>query len=112
MAHLGVRPIRRLRDATKQSISPPHYQESIRSENEDEETAEGNTNMSQCSKKRGFLVRLKNLSQTGRRKSKLEKDEDNRRREFKIPGKVEDRKHFIHDELTDLTTKFNEMSDE
>lgn len=38
--------------------------------------------------------------------------EEQRRRAFRIPGKVRERRHFIHDELTDLTRTFNEMSDE
>lgn len=38
--------------------------------------------------------------------------DEQRRRAFRIPGKVRERKHIIHDELTDLTRTFNEMSDE
>lgn len=38
--------------------------------------------------------------------------EEQRRRAFRIPGKVRERKHIIHDELTDLTRTFNEMSEE
>ncbi|WKT44648.1 hypothetical protein QSH57_009501 [Fusarium oxysporum f. sp. vasinfectum] len=34
------------------------------------------------------------------------------RRMFKIPAKVDDRKHFVTDELTELTRTFNDMSDE
>ena len=34
------------------------------------------------------------------------------RRTFRIPGKVPERKHWVHDELTDLTRTFNEMSEE
>lgn len=34
------------------------------------------------------------------------------RQTFRIPGKVQDGKHVIHDELTDLTRTFNEMSEE
>ena len=37
---------------------------------------------------------------------------DSHRRVFKIPGRVEDRKHFVADELTELTQTFNEMTDE
>lgn len=54
-------------------------------------------------KKKGFVVRLKHLSRTGRRKSKAERDEEQRRRGFRIPAKVQDRKHLINDELSDLT---------
>ncbi|KAH7193048.1 uncharacterized protein B0J16DRAFT_316725 [Fusarium flagelliforme] len=34
------------------------------------------------------------------------------RRMFKIPAKVDDRRHFVTDELTELTRTFNDMSDE
>ncbi|ESZ91107.1 histidine kinase-group VI protein [Sclerotinia borealis F-4128] len=117
MAHFSVRPIRRLRDATKKSIQPPGYTPRPSIDDEpygdegvgDEEIGEGNSN---GSKKMGFLVRLKRLTHSGRRMSRAEKSGADRRRDFKIPGKVPDRKHWIHDELTDLTSKFNEMSDE
>jgi osomolarity two-component system sensor histidine kinase SLN1 len=44
--------------------------------------------------------------------TRAERREAERRRQFRIPSKVKDRKHFIHDELTDLTATFNEMTDE
>ncbi|KAG4031783.1 hypothetical protein MFRU_008g01420 [Monilinia fructicola] len=112
MAHFSVRPIRRLRDATKQSIQPPGYTPRGSIDDEAyayEEVGEGNSN---GSKKPGFLVRLRRLTHSGRHVTRAEKSEADRRRDFKIPGKVPDRKHWIHDELTDLTSKFNEMSDE
>ncbi|KAM3079406.1 Histidine kinase osmosensor [Clarireedia jacksonii] len=118
MAHYSVRPIRRLRDATKQSIQPPGYTPngSIRSERLDDEPygdiEHGDGASHHSTKKFGFLVRLRNLTHSGRRTTKAEKTDAVRRREFKIPGKVQDRRHFIKDELTDLTEKFNEMSDE
>ncbi len=34
------------------------------------------------------------------------------RRQFKIPARVEDGKHYMTDELTELTQTFNEMTDE
>ncbi|KAF7946987.1 uncharacterized protein EAE97_004236 [Botrytis byssoidea] len=112
MAHFSVRPIRRLRDATKQSIQPPGYTPRQSIDDDlygDDEVGEGD---SSGYKKTGFLVRLRKLTQSGRRVSKAEKSEADRRRDFKIPGKVPDRRHWIEDELTDLTSKFNEMSDE
>lgn len=113
MAHFSVRPIRRLRDATEKSISPPGYTPnggSIRSERQDDEFSDGEMDLenpasSQRSKK-GILVRLKNLTTGRRRKSKIERSEDERRRVFKIPAKVPDRKHWVTDELTELTSKF------
>lgn len=118
MAHFSVRPIRRLRDATEKSVSPPGYTPngSIRSDRDGEasgdEIGELERSDSNRSKKRGIFVRLRNMRKNGTRKTKSEQSEDNRRREFKIPGKVQDRKHLITDELTELTTTFNEMSDE
>ncbi|PQE25483.1 Hsp90 protein [Rutstroemia sp. NJR-2017a BBW] len=118
IAHYSVRPIRRLRDATKQSIQPPGYtlNGSIRSERLDDDEPygdeeHGDGTPTHSIKKVGFLVRLRNLTHSGKR-SKMGKTDAAKRREFKIPGKVQDRRHLIKDELTDLTQKFNEMSDE
>jgi osomolarity two-component system sensor histidine kinase SLN1 len=133
--HYSIRPIRRLREATKKSIAPPGYTPngSIRSDQMDDP---GNTsggevadeeNVRSPRSKKSFIIRLRNLTSTGRRKSKAERVEDLRRRGFRIPAKVQDRKHWIHDEITDLTgiepthsviyvliylATFNAMSDE
>ncbi|KAH6682605.1 histidine kinase-group VI protein [Halenospora varia] len=117
MAHFSVRPIRRLRDATEKSITPPGYTPngSIHSERLDEEMSDPdpeNPGSPSTRSKKGLFVRLKNLTSGGKQKSKLERVEDDRRRGFKIPAKVQDRKHLITDELTELTTTFNSMSDE
>lgn len=69
--------------------------------------------------KRGALVswrrRIESFGGTmfGRKESSIsDGSENNRRRAFRIPGKVKERKHLIQDELTDLTTVYNEMSEE
>jgi osomolarity two-component system sensor histidine kinase SLN1 len=117
MAHYSVRPIRRLRDATEKSIAPPGYTPngSIRSERMDDmlgdEVGDEERAVSTRSK-RGILVRLRKLRHTGRQKSKIEQSEDDRRRVFKIPAEVPDRKHLITDEISELTTTFNAMSRE
>ena len=117
MAHYSVRPIRRLRDATEKSIAPPGYTPngSIRSERMEDmsgdEVGDEENAVSSRSKK-GILVRLRNLRHTGRRKSKIEQSEYDRRRVFKIPAEVPDRKHLITDEISELTTTFNAMSRE
>ena len=107
MAHYSVRPIRRLRDATEKSIAPPGYtpEGSIRSERIDDDDPElsGDDVVPSQKSKLGLFIRLKNLG--SRRKTKEEHLEDQQRRGFKIPGKVRDRKHFITDELTELTSK-------
>jgi osomolarity two-component system sensor histidine kinase SLN1 len=114
LAHFSVRPIRRLRDATEKSVAPPGYTPngSIISErldgtgniSGDEEGDLENRNSSQRSKK-GIFVRLRNLGASSRWKSKIDRVEADRRRGFKIPGRVQDRKHFVTDELTELTSK-------
>ncbi|KAH6722099.1 histidine kinase-group VI protein [Leptodontidium sp. MPI-SDFR-AT-0119] len=120
MAHYSVRPIRRLRDATEKSIAPPGYTPngSIRTDLDEREMSgdemgglEHRNSNSQRSKK-GLFMRLKHMTPGSRRKTIVERHEDERRRVFKIPGKVRDRKHFIKDELTELTSTFNDMSDE
>ncbi|KAI0472966.1 osmosensing histidine protein kinase SLN1 [Xylariaceae sp. FL0804] len=84
-AHLGVKPIRKLKAATERSISPPGYAEAYMDDADYEDDEHHSS---------GVI------------------ESDPRRRVFKIPGKVKDRKHYVTDELTELTTTFNEMSDE
>jgi osomolarity two-component system sensor histidine kinase SLN1 len=91
IAHYSVRPIRRLRDATKKSVAPPGYTPdngSIRSGDISGDEVPDEENATSARSKRGLMVRLKNLRHTGRRKSKLEQTEDERRRAFKIPAEV------------------------
>lgn len=116
VAHYSVLPIRRLKDATEKSVQPPGYtpQGSTRSEEAGEASGDDeNPRTSSQRSKQGnsVLMRLRRLRR-GRSKSAAERKEDARRRVFKIPGKVQDRRHFVKDELTELTTTFNEMSDE
>jgi len=119
MAHYSVRPIRRLRDATEKSIAPPGYTPdngSARSERMDgdlsgDDIGDEENAVSTRSTKKGFLVRLRNL-RVGKQRSKAERTEDNRRRVFKIPAEVPERKHLISDEVSELTTTFNAMSRE
>lgn len=109
IAHISVRPIRRLKDATQKSIAPPGYTPSgsIRSCRmyDDGEGSGDEGNTSHRSKKPGFFIRLRHLGT--KKKTKEEQREDEQRRGFKIPGKVRDRKHIVTDELTELTSKFN-----
>jgi osomolarity two-component system, sensor histidine kinase SLN1 len=110
-AHYSVRPIRRLREATKKSIAPPRSSpngsdSSDRDEPGENGEADEENGLSRRSKK-GFVVRLKRLTPTRRRKSQAERDEEKRRRGFRIPAKVQDRKHLIHDELSDLTGNYS-----
>ena len=117
LAHLSVRPIRRLREATKKTVEPYRYESddgSVRSstsgDNEGLESGEEGS-MTTAAKKEGFMGRISRWR--GRTpRNNTERRERQRRQTFRIPGKVQDRKHIVQDELTDLTRTFNEMSEE
>ncbi|KAH7052330.1 hypothetical protein B0J12DRAFT_751978 [Macrophomina phaseolina] len=110
VAHYSVRPIRRLRAATKRSISPTGYlPEDDASLSSGHFGGAGDSGL--IARKEGFMAKITSWRH-GRRRDTPEQREAARRRQFRIPQKVKDRKHFIHDELTDLTTTFNEMTDE
>lgn len=119
IAHLSVRPIRRLREATKKTVEPYRYSSengSLRSSMswDDEARRSDEEERVAVARKEGFLGRLSGWrnARSNARAEREEQREHRRRRSFRIPGKVQDRKHFIHDELTELTTTFNEMSEE
>jgi osomolarity two-component system sensor histidine kinase SLN1 len=107
VAHYSSRPIRRLRDATKRSVSPAVLDDSLGSEfdgpDDDHEEV--------LARKEGWIGSIVHYRRN-QKTSRAERREAERRRQFRIPSKVKDRKHFIHDELTDLTKTFNEMTDE
>ncbi|KAF2093438.1 hypothetical protein NA57DRAFT_48442 [Rhizodiscina lignyota] len=112
IAHFSSLPIRRLRDATKKSIAPPGFEEdgnsivsSHHGNSSDDDAA------AQAAHKEGFYGALSRW-RTGKKKSDTERSEAARRRGFRIPAKVKERKHIVQDELTELTTTFNEMTDE
>ncbi|KAF2853552.1 osmolarity two-component system protein sln1 [Plenodomus tracheiphilus IPT5] len=108
VAHFSSRPIRRLRDATKRTVAPHLYDDdSISSQNDGANESEEETH----ARKEGFFGSIVHYRRN-HKLNKAEKREAERRRQFRIPSKVKDRKHFIHDELTDLTKTFNEMTDE
>ncbi|KAI1284047.1 osmosensing histidine protein kinase SLN1 [Xylaria sp. FL0933] len=112
-AHFSVKPIRRLKDATEKSIAPPGYHEEYDDDVDyDEDHATSGRSSSKMS--HGMLVQLKKWYRRSfkPRSPPSEHPSEARRNVFKIPGKVANRKHFITDELTELTTTFNEMSDE
>ena len=115
IAHISVLPIRRLREATKKTVEPYRYPSddgSNRSIVSPDEDANASGEEMTLARKEGLVKRV--LQWRGRRgESRSEQGRDQRRRHtFRIPGKVQDRKHFVQDELTDLTTTFNEMSEE
>lgn len=108
-AHLSVMPIRRLKSATEKSVNPPGYEESFVDSDFDDEEVPGSGGISQRSK-RGFIRTA--IRWMKGKPTKPSSSRDVTRRMFKIPGKVDERKHIITDELTELTRTFNDMSDE
>jgi osomolarity two-component system sensor histidine kinase SLN1 len=107
VAHYSSRPIRRLRDATKKTVSPHQFDES----DFGSQSGGNDDGVSELARKEGFFGKIIHYRRN-QKASRAEKREEERRRQFRIPSKVKDRKHFIHDELTDLTKTFNEMTDE
>ncbi|KAG0138013.1 hypothetical protein HOY82DRAFT_575600 [Tuber indicum] len=118
VAHFAVKPITRLKRATEKSTRPPSYSPDNGSsgtiDSFDPEANLENSADRDRGRNRfygmGELMRCRHP----RRDSSQSGDgsDDQRRRAFRIPGKVQERKHFVDDELTDLTRTFNEMSEE
>lgn len=108
VAHYFSKPVRRLRDATRETVLPQFFEKDNSSDQTDtEDDAPGKALV----RKEGLFGRIVYY-----RKSfavhRAQKREAKKRRQFRVPNKVKDRRHFVHDELTDLTTTFNEMTDE
>ena len=119
LAHFSVRPIRRLRRATKKTVDYTYFSDSgsVRSytSNQPEWHADGGNEETDIARKEGFLGAISSRWRKPKRKHKRQRSESVGRhssRGFRIPSKVPDRKHFIEDELTDLTSTFNEMCEE
>jgi osomolarity two-component system sensor histidine kinase SLN1 len=111
-AHLSVKPIRRLKAATEKSIAPPGYEDDEDESVDEENPSSGGTTSGRGSDL-GVIGRIRRHIRR-RRRAKLRQGiaTDPSRRSFKIPARVQDRKHFVTDELTELTQTFNEMTDE
>ena len=110
-AHYSVLPIRRLKAATEKSVAPPGYTDGLgESDSPDQEDISCGTTSHRSEK--GISAALARFRRRVKRQYWIKPDHDPVRGVFKIPGKVLDHKHFIADELTELTTTFNEMSDE
>lgn len=111
-AHWSVMPIRRLRIATKNSVDPPGYEDDEDDVFDEENPSSGGTTSGRSSEK-GMLAKIRRKIRK-RRKAKLREGVavEPGRRQFKIPAKVEDGKHYVTDELTELTQTFNEMTEE
>ena len=117
VAHFSVRPIRRLREATKKTIEPYRYDSedgdgslgSLNSGNDEvPELGEDEATAAEA-RKEGFMGKISRWRAGGLKRGRKKRIVDGR---FRIPGKVHDGKHLVHDELTDLTRTYNEMSEE
>lgn len=110
LAHYSVAPIRQLRAATRKTVEPyqpddgSSYTASVMAGHESDEPSANE-------KKEGFFDSITKWA-TNASPPRPKTRSSGLRRAFRIPSKVPERRHLIHDELTDLTTKFNEMSDE
>lgn len=110
VAHFASAPIRRLRDATRNSVAPPGYDDDMHSDNGSTRMGEEEENV-HIARKEGFLASI-SAWRHGQRLTPAEKKEASRRKAFRIPSKVKDHKHLVQDELSELTATFNEMTDE
>ncbi|KAK6336106.1 Histidine kinase [Orbilia brochopaga] len=112
LATYAVRPIARLRDATEKTTRPPGYSPTAYdSETEDPPAVfEGggeNTVDESLRRRRPWWRRRFTGEVVEHRHTRSRKE-----RSFRVPEKVPDKKHFVTDELTDLTSTFNAMTDE
>lgn len=116
LAHYSVAPIRELRAATRKTVEP--YQpdsysdySGMSSNNPYNDSSEDTSSEAERAKKEGFFEAVTKWA-TNRSPPRANPRSPRARRQFRIPAKVPERRHLVHDELTDLTSKFNEMSDE
>lgn len=113
-AHLSVMPIRRLNAATQKTVCPPGYDQGAFDDYDDKASESAAVSARSARRKSGtFVAAIGKFFGYGQKESTpSDHDREVARRTFKIPGKVEDRKHFVTDELTELTQTFNDMSEE
>jgi osomolarity two-component system sensor histidine kinase SLN1 len=124
LAHFAVLPIRRLQAATLKSVEPPNSHPSRSSfdsfgsmpnhdgpdGDDDDDGDRGQVTVhEEVARKEGWNIISRWRTRHGDREAR---NRERKKRQFRIPGKVKQRKHFIRDELSDLTETFNEMSDE
>ena len=120
VAHYSVRPIQRLRAATLKTVDPYIYQSSSElgdhySSQDSHDGSNDDDAYASMARKEGFVDRVSRWWPFG---EKLKPRRRRRRRpasadrRFRIPGKVQERKYFVSDELTDLSHTFNEMVEE
>ncbi|TLD04598.1 hypothetical protein E2P81_ATG10367 [Venturia nashicola] len=118
LAHFAVMPIRRLREATTKSIEPPNSNpsrssfESFGSASPHDGPDDGDNVDAiheEVARKEGWNMISRWRTRHGGREHR---NRERKKHQFRIPGKVKERKSWVRDELSDLTETFNEMSDE
>lgn len=119
LAHFAAQPIVMLRAATLRSVDPPSTDGQsdmdsfayMRDGGADELAGAESEGEAALARKEGF----RNPVSKWKRKRDADvqaRREERRKRAFRIPGRVKQRRGCIKDELSDLTYTFNEMSDE
>ncbi|EED19216.1 sensor histidine kinase/response regulator TcsB/Sln1, putative [Talaromyces stipitatus ATCC 10500] len=112
LAHYSVTPIRKLKAATEKSIHPSHYHHLGDDPHGPNGGAVLETLNAQSEKQGGIFGVFKRIKHGRWGRSQGTASEDGRSKTFKVPGKVKESKHIVTDELTELTSTFNEMADE
>ncbi|KAF2719829.1 hypothetical protein K431DRAFT_192960, partial [Polychaeton citri CBS 116435] len=118
IAHFFSLPIKRLRAATERTIvpNPPARRSrqtlhSFSSSNEDSGNGDV-TSDAILARKEGLYNPITYWRHRKHNERKSHEEEQDRRDVYRIPGKVKEYRHWIDDELSDLTGTFNEMSQE
>jgi osomolarity two-component system sensor histidine kinase SLN1 len=116
LAHFSVRPIMRLKAATEKTTKRFNSQDNAPDTEEFDDAIEmSSPNSDLTVDEQGRFRKHINLFKRWRNNFNSERDnitDMESARGFRIPGKVVEHKHLIHDELTSLTRTFNQMSDE
>ncbi|CZT21041.1 related to Two-component system protein B [Ramularia collo-cygni] len=120
LAHVASLPIIRLRQAAARSMEPPgNSRSSLGSSSVDLNRGEVNVVRGIAGSdgevgKEGAMVYSNPVSKwkQKRQEATQARRDERRKRAFRIPGKVKERKYCVRDELSELTSTFNEMSDE
>lgn len=123
LAHFSSLPILRLRHATLRSVEPPgsNSRSSFGSmmvpthdgPDEDEAAVIARKEGEKEGGKEGITFANPITKWKRKREESLNaRREERRKRAFRIPSKVKERKYWVRDELSELTATFNEMSDE
>ncbi|KAK7897531.1 Histidine kinase osmosensor [Exophiala xenobiotica] len=117
LAHYSITPIRQLYIATAKAVEPyqpddnsSEYSSSVGAQPATEVEEGDGTGDGTLARKEGFFGALTKITKP--MQSSRSSTPRARRRTFRIPRKVPERRHCVTDELTELTRTFNEMSDE